>query len=216
MGHSRTVVDKRQVKRSINQLQRVKTWQLVVLLILACFISATFLRLNNIGMLERRNAVIKADEAGDEAVIINRLYDLQRHVSAHMNTDLGRGVYLESSYNRDLQDWQAAQYGDQNPNGNIYKLAQEICAPRFSGYSAAYLQCTTSELAKYPAAVNPGDGSGKPRQETYIHDFTSPVWSPDFAGWTIVLSGVIAALIVLRLISLGILQLLLRRHYRSL
>lgn len=216
MGHSRTVVDKRQVKRSIKQLQRVKTWQLIILLILASFVAATFLRLNNIGMLERRNAVIQADEAGDQATLLNRLYDLQQHVSAHMNTDLGRGVYLEASYNRDLQDWQSAQYGDDNPNGNIYKKAQEVCAPRFSSYSAAYLQCTTSELAKYPAGSALADGSGKPRQETYIHDFASPVWSPDFAGWAIVTCVVIALLIVVRLISLAILQLLLRRHYHSL
>lgn len=210
------MVDKRQVRRNIKRLQRVKTWQLVILLILASFVAATFLRLNNIGMVERRTAVMAADEAGNEEALIDRLYDLQRHVSGHMNTDLGRGVYLEASYNRDLQEWQTAQYGDQNPNGNIYKLAQEVCAPRFSSYSAAYLQCTTSELAKYPAAQTPGEGSGKPRQEAYIHDFASPVWSPDFAGWSIVACIAIAALIVIRLISLGILQLLLRRHYHRL
>lgn len=209
------MVDKRKLKGSIQRLQRIKTWQLVILLILASFVAATFLRLNNIGMLERRNAVIAADEKGDEEVLIRRLYDLQRHVSQHMNTDLGRGVYLEASYNRDLESWQATQYGDQNPNGNIYQKAQEVCAPRFSTYSAAYLQCTTSELAKYPAAQSPTDGSGKPRQETYIHDFASPVWSPDFAGWSVVVCVAIAALIVLRLISLAILQSLLRYHYRS-
>ena len=215
MGHSHTVVDKKQVRRSIKGLQRIKTWQLIVLLLLVGFVAATFLRLNNIGMIDRRSAVIAADEAGNEEAIINRLYDLQQYVSQHMNTDLGRGVYLESSYNRDLQDWQANQYGDQNPNGNIYRKAQEVCAPLFSSYSAAYLQCTTSELAKYPAAANPGDSSGKPRQETYIHNFATPAWSPDFAGWSLVVCAVIAGLIVARLISLGILHLLLRRHYRA-
>jgi len=209
------MADKGQVKKSIKGLQRIKTWQLVVLLILVAFISATFLRLNNIGMVERRAAVIAADKEGNGGIIINRLYDLQRYVNDHMNTDLGRGVYLESSYSRDVQTWQASQYGDANPNGNIYKKAQEICAPRFSSYSAAYLQCTTDELAKFPAAAGPDANTNKPRQELYIHSFASPLWSPDFAGWSLVLCAVIVLMIIARLISIGILKLLLRHHYRN-
>lgn len=130
-----------------------------------------------------------------------------------MNTDLGRGVYLEASYARDLQDWQKNQYGSSNPNGNIYEKAQEVCAPRFSSYSQAYLQCTTSELAKYPAASDPATDTSKPRQEAYIHSFASPMWSPDFAGWSLVVCGVILLLIVIRLISLAVLNAILRRHY---
>lgn len=209
------MVDKKQARRSLKDLQRVKTWQLVVLLLLAGFIAATFLRLNNIGMVERRTAVMNADESGDQEVIIQRLSALQRYVSSHMNTDLGRGVYLESSYNRDVTLWQTKQYGDSNPNGNIYQKAQEVCAPRFSGYSAEYLRCTTDELAKYPAAEGPSDGSGKPVQDTYVHSFASPSWSPDFAGWSLVLCAVIALLIVVRLLALGVLKLLLRKHYRN-
>lgn len=210
------MAEKQRVRRSIKQLQRIKTWQLVILLLLAAFMAATFLRLNNIGMVERRNAVIAADKTGDEQVTIQRLYDLQRYVSSRMNTDLGRGIYLEDSFNRDLEQWQATQFGDQNPNGNIYKKAQDVCAPRFSGYSAAYLQCTTDELAKYPAANELANGSGKPRQETYIHSFASPVWSPDFAGWSLVVCAVLILMIIIRFIGLLLLSLLLRRQYRSL
>ncbi len=208
------MADKGKIKHSIGELQRIKTWQLLVLLVIVAFIAATFLRLNNIGMVQRREAVINADEAGKEQAIIERLSDLQRYVSAHMNTDLGQGVYLEKSYNRDLQEWQTAKYGDANPNGNIYKKAQEVCAPQFSYYSYAYLQCTTNELAKYPAAADPASDSSKPRQEAYIHSFSSPTWSPDFAGWTVLLCGVIIIMIIVRLISIGILQLMLKRHYK--
>lgn len=207
------MVNKGKIRHSIQGLQRVKTWQLVVLLLLASFISATFLRLNNIGMVERRAAVMSADQEGNQDVIIQRMYHLQQYVSSHMNTDLGRGVYLEASYARDLQDWQKNQYGSSNPNGNIYEKAQEVCAPRFSSYSQAYLQCTTSELAKYPAASDPATDTSKPRQEAYIHSFASPMWSPDFAGWSLVVCGVILLLIVIRLISLAVLNAILRRHY---
>lgn len=208
------MADKGRIKHSINELQRIKTWQLLVLLIIVGFVAATFLRLNNIGMVQRREAVINADEAGKETPIIERLSDLQRYVSAHMNTDLGQGVYLEKSYNRDLQEWQTTQYGDANPNGNIYKKAQEICAPQFSYYSYAYLQCTTNELAKYPAASDPASNTSKPRQEAYIHSFSSPVWSPDFAGWSVLACAVIILMILVRLVSIAILQLMLKRHYK--
>lgn len=208
------MADKGRIKESINGLQRVKTWQLIIVLIIVGFVAATFLRLNSIGMVQRRDAVIAADKEGNNDAIINRLYDLQQFVSAHMNTDLGRGVYLEHSYNRDLQDWQQNQYGDANPNGNIYKKAQEICAPQFSNYSYAYLQCTTNELAKFPAAADPATDTSKPRQEAYIHAFTAPIWSPDFAGWSVLVFGVVLLLIIIRFVSLVSLQLMLRRHYK--
>ncbi|OYX43931.1 hypothetical protein B7Y94_00745 [Candidatus Saccharibacteria bacterium 32-49-12] len=203
------------ISARIKSLQQVKTWQLVIVLLLVSFVAATFLRINNIGMIERRAAVIAADEAGDEEALVNRLYDLQRYVSRHMNTDLGRGVYLEASYNRALQQWQSQQYGDSNPNGNIYLKAQQVCAPQFSSYSSAYLQCTTAELAKYPAATEPTDGNDKPRQEAYIHSYVDPTWSPDFAGWSVLVAALVALLIVGRLISLAVLRLLLKRHYKQ-
>jgi hypothetical protein len=142
------VVDKRQVRHNIKRLQRVKTWQLVILLILMGFLSATFLRLNNIGMVERRAAVITADSAGDDAITQSRLYDLQRYVSAHMNTNMGKGIYLEETYKRDVK----IAYEKVSNESNIYKKAQEVCAPQFTSWSQAYVQCTIGELAKYPAS----------------------------------------------------------------
>ena len=215
MGLPKFVADKRKIRKSIKDLQRIKTWQLLVLFIIMAFVAATFLRLNNIGMVQRREAVINADESGNADSTVERLYDLQRYVSSHMNTTLGQGIYLESSYNKDLEKWQATQYGEGNPNGNIYKKAQEVCAPQFSGYSNAYLLCTTSELAKYPAANDTASDIGKPRQEAYIHNFASPLWSADFAGWSVLACLVILVIILIRLISVGILQLMLKRHYKQ-
>lgn len=209
------MTDKRQARQTVRNLQRIKTWQLVVLFVLVAFVAATFLRLNNIGMVERRKAVIAADVVGNEQATIERLYDLQQYVSSHMNTDLGNGVYLESTYQRDSQKALDRVSGDQNPNGNIYKKAQEICAPRFSNFSTAYLQCTTSELAKFPASNELVNAVKLPAASAYLHDYESPVWSPDYAGWSVVAAVVILLMIVVRLISLGILKLLLSRHYRS-
>lgn len=166
-------------------------------------------------MVERRAAVISADDTNNQDNTIQRLYDLQQYVSSHMNTDMGKGVYLETSYKRDTQAALDKAANAQNANGNIYKKAQEVCAPKFSNYSTAYLQCTTSELAKYPAAADLVAAVKLPSPDSYLHDFVSPIWSPDFAGWSLVVCIVITLLIVVRLASLGILKLLLRRHYKS-
>lgn len=209
------MADKRQVQRSIKQLQRIKTWQLVILLILACFVAATFLRLNNIGMVERRAAVLSSDDAGDSGTTINRLYDLQRYVSAHMNTNMNGGVYLEKSYKKDTQAAYDNAAKDSNPNGNIYKKAQEVCAPQFTRYSYAYLQCTTGELAKYPAASDLLDSVKLPRADSYRHVFYSPAWSPDFAGWSVLVCLVLAIMVIVRLVALVVLRAILHRHYKS-
>lgn len=209
------VADKGRVRRSMKQLQRVKTWQLIILLILASFLAATFLRLNNIGMIERRTAVLSADDAGDNNVTINRLYDLQRYVSAHMNADMGRGVYLEASYKRDVQAAYDRASDDSSPNGNIYKKAQDVCAPKFTRYSTAYVQCTTSELAKYPAATELVSDVSLPRADNYLHVFISPLWSPDFAGWSVLLCVALLLMIIARFVSLLILRVILHYHYKS-
>ena len=208
------MINKRQVKQSIKEIQRVKTWQLVILLVVVGFIAATFLRLNNIGMVQRREAVLSADKEGNEEATINRLYDLQRYVSSHMNTDLGQGVYLENGYTHDMKKWQENEYGDSNPNGNIYKKAQEVCAPKFSSYSYAYLVCTMTELEKYPAASNPTSSTSEPRKEAYIHNYESPVWSPDFAGWSVVVFFVILLLLIIRITGVAILRVMLRVRYK--
>lgn len=209
------MVDKKQVKINIKRLQRIKTWQLVILLILAGFMSATFLRLNNIGLVERRAAVLDADSVGDNQITQSRLYDLQRYVSAHMNTDMGKGVYLESAYKRDVQTAYTQASNNNNPNGNIYKKVQEVCMPQFSYWSFAYLQCTTDELAKYPASGNLIDSIKLPKADAYLHVFSSPLWSPDFAGWSVLVCVVILIMIIVRLISIGVLKILLRHHYKS-
>jgi len=201
------LVDKKQVKRKLNTLQKLKTWQLLIILIFTSFISATFLRLNNIGMVERRQAVISADEQGDKEVIADRLYDLQSYVSSHMNTDLGVGVFLENSYHRDHKealDKAAAQ-------GNVYKKVQEICVPRYTSWSYAYVQCTVDELGKYPSA----DEFRPPNQASYIHSFASPIWSPDFAGFSVLICVAIFIVILIRATGVIILKLLLKSRYKS-
>lgn len=201
------MIDKKQIKYKLKKLRDIKTWQLFILLVLMVFVSATFLRLNNMGMVQRREAVLSADESGDGAVLKNRLYDLQTYVSSHMNADLGKGIYLEASYKRDVQ----LAYDSVKTDSQVYQLAQAYCMPKFSSWSQAYVQCTANELAKYPEAKIPT----MPNPSSYLHVYYSPIWSPDFAGWSVLACLMLLSLSLIRIIGYIILKMLLKHRYKS-
>lgn len=212
------MADKRRVKKTIKNIQRVKTWQLVILLVLAGLIAATFLRLNNVGMVERRTAVLQADESGDKIALFNNLYALQRYVSEHMNADPGR-IALQHQYERDAEAAKdKAQRTASDKGSNAYQKASDVCDPRAIAQGwrwpdPRYLGCINKELKKYPdseVAI-----MELPNVNLYYHSFYSPAWSPDFAGWSLVACAVILLVIIVRLVSLLVLKALLKRHYSS-
>ncbi len=211
------MADKRQVRRNIKRLQHVKTWQLVILLLLFGFIAAIFLRLNNIGMEQRRTAVLAADKTGDQQAIKSRLFDLQRYVSSHMNADMG-AIYLQDQYKRDTQQTIDQAGNSNNPNGNVFKKAQEVCAPKYEnlgGYSLAYQQCVINQLNKYPAANSIQNSLHLPKADAYRFSYVSPLWSPDFAGFSVLICLLIILVIIGRLVSLGALRAILKMRNRE-
>ena len=205
--------DRRQVRRSIQQLQKVKTWQLVLLLILMSFVAATFLRMNNTGMVQRRNAVAAADKVGNVPDITARIYDLQRWSAAHMNADSGT-FYLQEQYNRDAQRALRQSSDLSAASAQANADAEAVCHPQFNGWSTAYMQCFLAELAKHPSSEKLPEPK-LPSPALYRYSFVSPLWSPDFAGWSIIGCLVIILMIIGRIISLFVLRLMLRRHYQS-
>ena len=201
------------VDRLVRQFKRIKTWQLVVLFILTSFITATFLRLNNVGMVERREAVLAADREARDGDVRDRLLDLQHYVAAHMNTDTGQFDRTEQ-YNRDYEAALEAVMDDANPNGNIYAKAEALCRQRYPDYRAgsyaAYQQCFLSEIDKYPPAPNPSDNFTPPIKEDYRASYVGPRWSPDFAGFSLLISIVLGLIIIGRWLQIILLYVLLK------
>ncbi len=216
--------DVRETKSRLRKLQQIKTWQLLILLVMVGFVAATFLRLNNVGMVQRREAVLAADESGDTVALEQRLYDLQRYVSSHMNADPGR-IALEKSYER---AYQAAlkkfeQEVQNQASNDVVAKVRAVCdaAARAGGYGRVgttadprYVNCINEEWAKYPAASETSLAFSAPATEPYYHTFVPPLWSPDFAGWSVLICLLIVLVIVARLITLGILKLLIKWQYR--
>ncbi len=207
------MADKRSMRRDVKRLQRVKMWQLLILLILAAFLAATFLRLSNTGMVQRRNAVIQADKVGDTQQITERLAELQAYSSTHMNASSGV-IYLQHQYDRDAQAAIKAASESSTESASANAHAESVCHPQYSGWSTAYMQCFLEELSKFPTTERLAEPK-LPNTELYRYEFTSPLWTLDFAGCSLLIVALLVFVIIVRLISLIILRILLRRRYRA-
>lgn len=210
-------------KRWLHHMVRVtrglKVWQLLVLFGLMLFVSATLLRLNNLGMVAKRDAVLAADKKNDQTALRQALVDLQQYVGAHMNANLHGGLYLQDSYNR-AQDAALAAQADTNADqGNpIYQQAIAECRGRFRGgsvsYQNDYLPCIIAKLGSALPGADPSTALKLPRADLYRYDFVSPPWSPDLAGFAVLLTAVICLIIIGRIVLAGAAYLVLKRHTR--
>lgn len=214
----RHLVKKFPLKHYWQQIVRVKTWQLLVIALLLTIISATFLRLNNLGMVERRSAVIKADESGDKTAIKASLVELQHFMSSHMNTQMNGGIYLSKSYERDRTAVLEAANNASNPQSAVYQQASVECRAKWQGgvesFRNDYVQCVIDRVSSLSSASAPT--VKLPKVDNYRHDFSSPLWSPDMAGLFVLLTGVTLIIIVVRVLSSLILSVVVRRRYQAL
>lgn len=210
--------NKRMVERESKQekllktLKDYQTWQLILILILFSFVVLILLRLNNTGMVSRREALLAADEEGNSEITKDRATDLRVYVNKHMNSSTGR-FFLKGQYARDSEavKARAEELASSNPNGNIYLKASKVCDPQFRVRSADYFQCYLNELAKYPAAEYGSTEVKMPEPGSYQLEFVSPRWTPDFAGFAILGWLFLALVIALRLIYKSILLVVLKK-----
>jgi hypothetical protein len=207
------------IRRALHQISTVKTWQLLVILLLGLLVAATLLRLNNLGMVDRRQAVIAADEKGDDEAVKRALVELQRYVSSHMNTSLDKGVYRVAAYERDRDTALTAAASSTNPQSEVYKQASVECRSRFQGgvesFRNDYVTCVLDRVSALQSSSDPAAGADLPIADNYRYDYVSPAWTPDLAGLVVLFCAVITGVIVIRFIALGVLHLMLKHRYRS-
>jgi hypothetical protein len=137
-------------------------------------------------MITLRSAVYNADKNnGDVNTTLN---NLRRYVYSHMNTNLSSGgnaikppIQLKYTYER-LQA--AEQKRVDSANSNVYTQAQIYCQQQnsvdFSGRNR--VPCVTDYVTTHGVKANSIPVA------LYEYDFVSPKWSPDLAGWSLVLS----------------------------
>ncbi len=209
--------DRFSARNLLRWLKKAKTWQLVLLLILIGFIAATFLRLNNIGMIERRDAVLAADKKLDKAEAKSTLTELQNYVSSHMNSDMDKGVLLSNIYQKDYNEAVAAAADAHNSNSDMYQKAAVDCRARFQGSTASfrndYVTCVADAVSQLPANQQ---SANVPHLENYHYNFASPLISPDLAGFFTLLALALTFFILLRLILLYSLKFIVKKRAKVL
>lgn len=219
-------------KRGRRKFHRVKTWQLIVVLIPLLFIDATLLRIDHVRMTELRDAVLAADVAEDDQATMTTLNELKDFVFSHIIINVvddngeqkitfGTGpFYLEHQYiraaNAALAEAEAKLSDDSNPNGNVYAMASAVCQPQaiangWTWNDANFINCMVSEINKYPAADELQDKivASLPSTELYRKEYSSPIWAPTLSGFAILLTIIIIVVIFIRMIFWIILRLAL-------
>lgn len=177
------LMNKRHLHHTWRIFRRIKPWYFIGLTLVFGAICLVSLRHNNEQMIRLRDAVYSADEnSGDvEAALRN----LRTYVYGHMNTSLATGpnavhppIQLKYTYER-LQQAQQATLGQ--GNSSLYTQAQQYCESQ-SEVGSEVIACIQQFARDHGAqlAVVP--------DSLYKFDFTSAKWSPDLAGWSMVLA----------------------------
>ncbi len=179
-------------------MNSVSTRTVLYLFIASSLVCVFGLRHNNQQMIKLREAVYQADKNNTD--INKALNNLRSYVYAHMNTNLSSGnnnikppIQLKYTYQR-LYDNQFDAV--QQANQKIYTDAQTYCqSVNNAFFGTTRVPCVQNYVVNHGVkqaniTIPPG---------LYEFDFVSPRWSPDLAGWSLLVSLVSFILLLLKL-----------------
>lgn len=190
-------MNKRTIHHLLTRLRPIKTWYFLATCLVFATISVLALRNNYATMVDLRNDVYAADK--NDADVLGSLNRLRAYVNTHMNTDLAssNGIYppihLTYTYER-LKKAEQDKVND--ANSKIYTEAQKYCENLFPGSFSGgpRVPCIEQYVKDHGSNVKTIPDS------LYKFNFASPTWSPDLAGWSMVISCLFLVLAVIRFI----------------
>jgi len=192
-------MNKRRLHHTWTKLQWIKPWYFLAMALVSAVICIFALRANNQHMLKLRDAVYAADRQNSD--VQGALKSLQSYVTSHMNTDLSTGtsvyppIQLKYTYDRLVQAQQAALNAGTG-NTQLYTDAQTYCQAQdpvdFSGHNR--VPCIEQYVQTHGGTALP-TAPAIP-DALYKFSFVSPYWSPDLAGWSLVLAALGVALFI--------------------
>lgn len=197
------------MKKLLAKIHKVPYSVFLVLFMVSALVAINALRHNNQMMIQSRADVYAADQAGGD--VNGALNRLREYVYGHMNTNLSSGgnaikppIQLKYTYERLLE---AQQKTAAITNSQIYTEAQNYCQGLVpAGVSGrGRVPCVQEYVTSH------GVKSAPIPTGLYQFDFVSPSWSPDLAGWSLVVS----ALMGLGFVWTFLFQYLLNRHHRK-
>lgn len=189
-------MNKKHLHRVWRQLKPFNSWLFLGLALLFLVVGTFAIRQNNLKSIQLRDELLAADEAnGDVETALNKL---REHIYSHMNANLSSGslqqpIQLKYRYERLVEAQQQANAG----SNDIYAQATSYCEALFPAGSLreGRVPCIEQYLAQHGGVQT--QASDIP-DSLYKFDFVSPRWSPDLAGWSLLLSGVFFGLFLIR------------------
>ena len=181
------------------RIKPVRTWYFFAAFLLAATICVLSLRQNYATMVDLREDVFAADQSGTD--VEKALQNLRAHVNGHMNTSLSGGaegiyppIHLKGTYDRLVS---AEQERVNTVNSKVYTDAQAHCERLHPGSFSGgpRVPCIEQYVKEH------GTTAQAIPDALYKFDFASPTWSPDLAGWMMVVSGILLALTVIRFLA---------------
>lgn len=172
------------VRRAHRRLVGLPTLLIITSVIAGATMGAYLLRQNNLGMVKLRREVVQADAAGDIATIEQSLQALQGYVARHMHTSTS--VDLSASYQREVvrvQKSTASRLG----NVNLYNRTEAACRREGQENGAELAECITKKLSGESGGIIP-----LPSPALYRYTFAAPTLSLDLAGFTLLVSSLLA------------------------
>ncbi|OGL34650.1 hypothetical protein A3F65_03035 [Candidatus Saccharibacteria bacterium RIFCSPHIGHO2_12_FULL_47_16b] len=177
---------RKKIAHGVGRLLKIPYPVFVALFIVGVVVSVLALRANNQQMIKLRDEVFASDKAGtgtEEA-----LANLRSYVYSHMNTNLASGgnaikppIQLKYTYERLTA---AEQAKTEAANSKIYTDAQEYCQAKIpAGMSGSgRVSCVADYVTSHGVKVKAVPAG------LYQFDFLNPAWSPDLAGWSLVIT----------------------------
>lgn len=187
----------------IEKIEKIRIWQLLILLVILGSMSAWALRQNNLEMLILRDKVVAADiETGDIAKIAPYIEDLGSYVLGHMNASLGAPLELPGTYNIAVEEARKKVEQSGTANSAVYASAQTVCEQP-NVLLTVRAQCIQDYVTTNAVPGTDVEELVFPPKELFSYSFISPLWSADFAGLS-VLATAVAGLWVLTLIGVRV------------
>lgn len=183
-------------KHAVRKIHSVSPWVFFVIALCSAATCIFALRHNNITALNLRDTVNQVDK--DNGDVETALRNLREYMYGHMNTSLTTGdnaikppIQLKYRYER-LLETQNQQAGQQNDK--IYTDAQVECEKQFpKGLSGSgRIPCIKDYIASHGIKQQPIPDA------LYKFDFVSPLWSPDLAGWSMLVAALSFILFLFR------------------
>lgn len=193
---------KRKLHHLFVRLRPISYWYFVVLFLVSGAVAINALRQNNLRALELRDKVLEVDKQdGDIEAALRELREFTYgHMNARLSSDTGiyPPIQLKYRYERLTA---AEKKRAESANKDVYGEAQRYCERQHPDYQsghrrraciAQYVDDRNKTSAAEPQAIP---------DAMYKFDFVSPLWSPDLAGWSLLIAGVALVLLVTRVLA---------------